>query len=110
MNPRSHAVAVAFAAATASLAFAASTRKKLVTIGRPITVGSITLDAGEYEVGWSGAGRNVIISLSQHNRTIAIVPAVLQIVNTPHAASGAKLLVVIDWSKLEISAAHLLAS
>lgn len=78
MKLRSIAMLAAVLIMTLSMAMAWPKSKKTVNITKPTIVGSVTLEAGEYTIDWSGTAPEVQVSFSRAGKTIARVPATLE--------------------------------
>lgn len=67
-----------FSAILASMIVLTSTSladSKHITITEPLTIGSVALPAGTYNVVWSGSGPEVQVSFMKGSKTIASAPA-----------------------------------
>ena len=58
---------------------AAPTNRKIIQLSEPTIIGSIALMPGEYTVEWGGAGPEVQVSFSLKDKTIATVPAWVEV-------------------------------
>jgi len=58
---------------------AAPTNRKIIQLSEPTIIGSIALMPGEYTVEWGGVGPEVQVSLSLKDKTIATVPAWVEV-------------------------------
>lgn len=102
MKFRSISILAALLIITLSMAMAWPKGKKTVKIAEPTIVGSVTLQPGEYNIAWSGAGPDVQVNFSRGDKTIATVPATLEAVQNEQdsivtlQASGSSSLVEIN--------------
>ena len=78
MKLRSIAILAAVLIMTVSMAMEWPKSKKTVNISKPTLVGSVTLEAGDYTIDWSGTAPEVQVSFSREGKTIATVPATLE--------------------------------
>ena len=87
-----------------SVGVTAAPNKATIGLVEPTNVGSVILQPGEYTVEWSGPGTDVQVSFSRGDKTIATVPATLQVAHnrinlsvTYHTEeSGSRSLVEIE--------------
>jgi|SRR5208337_5187165 len=103
MKLRSVSIMAALFLMTLSMAMAWPKSKKTINLYEPTTVGSVTLQPGEYTIDWSGTGADVQVSFARGNKTIATAPATLEAAHNPYEAvvshtqeSGGHLLVEIQ--------------
>lgn len=80
-------LALLFSAIFASMIILTSTAladSKHITFSEPVTVGSVVLEAGTYNVVWVGTGPEVQVSFKKRNKTLATTSARLVFEKSQH--------------------------